>query len=194
MEKIKLAPRPYMYPKPAVLTGAMVKDQPNFMTIANCGIIGYDPALLYVAAARGHFTNQGIRRNRTFSVNVPSVRLAALVDFCGLHSGRRTDKSKYFEIFFGELGTAPLIRECPVNFECRLVRTLHWADEEVFIGEIVALHIDKKCFTAGKPDIKKIDPLIYSTSDRAYFRLGEKIAAAYSAGKTIRRVAPPRYP
>ena len=54
------------------------------------------------------------------------------------------------------------------------------------IGEMTAIHADEKCLTQGKLDIKKIDPLIYSTSDRKYFRLGKEIAQAYSVGKKIK--------
>lgn len=183
MKKTRLKPRPYMYPKPAVLVGSMVRGKPNFMTIANCGIINYDPPMIYVASNRRHLTNSGIRRRKTFSVNVPNSGMAAVTDYCGIRSGRDVDKSEIFEVFTGELKTAPLIAECPVSFECRLVRTIRMGEEEVFVGEIAAIHVDNGCMTDGKPDIKKIDPLIYSTSDRKYFSLGKEIAPAYSVGK-----------
>ena len=183
MTKIKLAPRPFLYPKPAVLVGALVRGRPNFMTIANCGIVGYDPPVVSVSSFRGHYTNAGIRRAKTFSVNIPSAAMAAVTDFCGLYSGRKTDKSGLFEVYYGELKTAPLIAACPISLECRLVRTCKLHDEEVFLGEIVAIWADKKCMTGGRPDIKKADPLIYSTSDKKYFRIGREIGRAYSIGK-----------
>lgn len=185
MAKIKLQPRPYVYPKPAALIGALCRGRPNFMTVANCGIVGYAPPVIAVSSYRGHYTNTGIRRQRAFSVNFPSADQAALVDFCGIHSGRQVDKSELFTIFFGELKTAPLIRECPVSLECRLVRTLKLNEEEVFLGEIVAIWAEKKCMTGDRLDIKKINPLIYSTSDKKYFRLGPEIGKAYSLGKTL---------
>jgi flavin reductase (DIM6/NTAB) family NADH-FMN oxidoreductase RutF len=183
MAKKKLAPKPYMYPKPAVLVGALTKGKPNFMTIANCGIIGWDPPTIAVSSAKGHYTNSGIKKEKTFSVNIPSAAMAGVTDYCGLHSGREKDKSKLFSVFFGELMTAPLIEECPVNLECRLVKTLALAEAEVFLGEIVALYAEEKCLTAGKPDIRKINPLIYSTSDKKYFRVGAEVGKAYHIGK-----------
>jgi flavin reductase (DIM6/NTAB) family NADH-FMN oxidoreductase RutF len=183
MAKKKLAPKPYMYPKPAALVGAMVRGKPNFLTVANCGIINYDPPMIYAASNKRHYTNIGVRRRKTFSVNVPGAGMAELTDFCGLYSGRDTDKSEIFDVFYGELETAPMIEQCPVNFECRLVKTIHFGHEEVFIGEIVAIYADNKCLTRGKPDIKKIDPIIYSTSDRKYFRLGKEVGKAYNIGK-----------
>jgi len=183
MAKKKIAPQPYLYPKPAVLVGALVKGKPNFLVIANCGIAAWEPPMIFISSYRGHYTNLGIRKGKAFSVNVPSADLAERVDFCGLYSGRQVDKSEVFEVFYGGLSGAPLIRECPVNYECRLKKTLRFAKEEVFLGEIVAMHVEKKCLTRGQPDLRKINPLIYSTSDKKYFRIGEEVGRAYHIGK-----------
>lgn len=183
MAKKQFSPKPYFYPKPAVLVGAMVRGRPNFLVIANCGIAAWEPPTIFISSSRNHYTNLGIRKHQVFSVNIPSAKLASAVDYCGIYSGRRVDKSRVFEVFFGELKDAPLIRECPVNYECRVTRTWRWATEEVFCGEIVAIHVDERCLTAGRPDIRKINPLIYSTSDKKYYRLGAEIGRAYQLGK-----------
>jgi flavin reductase (DIM6/NTAB) family NADH-FMN oxidoreductase RutF len=183
MAKKKLSPKPYMYPKPAVLVGALVKGKPNFNTIANCGIVGWAPPMVFISSYKGHYTNIGIRKNKTFSVNVPSADMAKITDYCGIYSGRKVDKSEIFEVFYGDLVTAPMIQECPVNLECKLVRTIRFDEEEIFLGEIVVIYADEKCMTKNKLDIKKINPLIYSTSDKKYFRIGKEIGKAYSIGK-----------
>jgi len=43
--------------------------------------------------------------------------------------------------------------------------------------------------TGGRPDIKKADPIIYSTSDKKYFRIGREIGRAYSIGKRKKAAA-----
>lgn len=183
MAKKKLPARAWMFPKPAVLLGAMVRGRPNFNTIANCGIICYDPPMVSVSSYKGHYTNIGIKDNKSFSVNFPSSKLARLADFCGLYSGRTEDKSKLFKVFFGELKSAPLIEECPVNLECRLVKTIKLGEDDVFVGKIIAIYADEKCMKGEKLSIKRIDPLIYSTADKKYFRVGAVIGKAYSMGK-----------
>ena len=172
-----------MYPKPAVLVGSVVKGKPNFMTIANCGIVNYDPPMLGVASSKRHYTNKGIRKEKAFSVNVPSTGMAKITDYCGLYSGSDADKSELFKVFYGELKTAPLIEECPVSFECELVKTVTFDNEYFFIGRVVEIYADRKCMTGEKLDIRKIDPLIYSTSDRKYFQIGKEIGKAYNIGK-----------
>ena len=72
-----------------------------------------------------HYTNSGIKEHRTFSVNVPTANQVKETDYCGMVSGRKKDKSKLFNTFYGELQTAPMIMECPVNMECELIQTLN---------------------------------------------------------------------
>jgi len=195
-KKITLPPKPWMFPKPAALVGAMVGGKPNFMTSANVGIIRYDPAMLYVTCYKGNYTCAGVRREKAFSISVASSRLAAEVDFCGMVSGRSVDKSKVFKLLFGETG-APMAGDCPVCYDCRLAKTLTFGNEYVFIGEIAAIYADGRCVNKdGRLDMRKIDPLIYSTSDRTYFRLGAAIGPSYTLGQKLMpaaagRPAPP---
>jgi hypothetical protein len=37
--------------------------------------------------------------------------------------GEKVDMSKLFDIFYGALKTAPMIRECPLCIECRTTAT-----------------------------------------------------------------------
>lgn len=137
MAKIKLGANVFLYPMPVTLVGANVGSRPNFLTVAFCGIMNPQPPIIYVALNKAHHTNAGIKENKSFSVNIPSAEMVRVTDYCGLASGRDTDKSRLFEVFYGELATAPMIEQCPINMECRLVQTLEFSIDEVFIAEIV---------------------------------------------------------
>ena len=63
-------------------------------------------------------------------------------DYCGLVSGKNVDKGEFFEVFYGELKTAPMIAECPINMECRLIQTVDFPRHDIFVGEIVAAGIN----------------------------------------------------
>jgi len=186
MAKQKLEPKPWMFPKPAVMVGALVDGKPNFMTIANCGVGNYDPPMIFIACDSNHHTCKGIRENQTFSVNIPSADLAVATDFVGINHGHQVDKSKLFEVFFGELLTAPMVGECPVCMECKVVKVMDFDGDETFFGQVIAIYVDDQAMTGGKPDVRKIDPLIYSTSDKKYYRLGDEIGPAYSLGKNFK--------
>lgn len=182
MKKRELAPACFLYPMPTVLVGAMVEGKANFCTVAFCGIVNITPPTISVAMNHAHYTNRGIHENQAFSVNVPSAKMAEVVDWCGVYSGHREDKSRAFELFTGKLGV-PLVAEAPVNLECKLIQRLDTRPDEVFIGEIIAVHVNEDCFTGEAPDMGKIDPLMFSMSEKKYYRLGAEVGPAWNIGK-----------
>ncbi len=181
--KKAIGPQTLLYPMPAVLVGAQVKGKPNFMTAAWCGIVASSPPAISVAVRPARFTLEGISANNTFSINVPSANLATKVDFCGIYSGHKIDKSQIFKVDYGDLNTAPLIQECPVNLECRVIHSLKLGSHILFIGEITETYINEDCLTDDKADPAKIDPLIYTTGAGQYHRLGEVVGQAWEIGK-----------
>ena len=183
MSKKKLGPQTLLYPMPAVLVGAVVDGKANFMTAAWCSIACLKPPAISVAVNTARHTLKGIKQNGAFSINVPSADLVKEVDYCGIYSGSKRDKSTVFRIFFGELQTVPLIEECPVNLECKLIHSLNIGSHDLIVGEILETHITESCLTDGKADPEKINPLMFSTAVQKYHRLGPVIAQAYQVGK-----------
>ena len=183
MTKEKIGPKTLLYPMPAVLVGTKIDNRPNFMTAAWSGIACSNPPCISVAIQPIRYSYKGIQENKTFSINVPSAGMAKEVDFCGIYSGRNDDKSKMFRVFYGEIETAPLIEECPLNFECRVIQNIDLGSHTLFIGEIVETHVSSDCLNGADIDTETVDPLIFTVSTRQYHRLGEAIAPAFSVGK-----------
>jgi len=183
MKKIKLGPKPLLYPMPPILVGAIVNGKPNYMTCSWNGLAGYKPPTIVIAMREVRYTMKGIKENGTFSVNIPSSGMYKETDFCGIYSGSKKDKSHIFQTFFGNLDTVPLIEECPLNLECKAVNYLNTGSHILIIGEIIETYINKDCMTDGKADAEKIDPLIYLTATMRYHRLGDFIAKAFSVGR-----------
>jgi flavin reductase (DIM6/NTAB) family NADH-FMN oxidoreductase RutF len=172
---------------PTTLVGTMVNGKINYAAIAWVGIMESD--MITIAVNKGHYSNNGIKEHKTFSVNIPSVRLARETDYCGLVSGKNVDKSGVFRSFFGELKTVPLIEECPVGMACKLADTFDFPQHDVFVGEIHEIFCDDSCLTNGKPDFAKIDPLLFILSGRGYWKLGERVADAFKVGKELRKTS-----
>jgi flavin reductase (DIM6/NTAB) family NADH-FMN oxidoreductase RutF len=184
MEKIKLGSKPMIYPMPITLVGADVAGKPNFMTIAFIGIVNMNPAMIAMGANPSHLTCKGIVENRTFSVNLPSVKMIELTDFVGLYSGEKTDKTKLFRIFRGMTKTAPMIEECSLNLECTLIQKLSLGGtDDIYIGEIVQTYCGEEFMTAGKPDVEKMGTFVFTMNDNRYFSLGKVVGKAWSDGK-----------
>jgi flavin reductase (DIM6/NTAB) family NADH-FMN oxidoreductase RutF len=182
MTKTKLGPNTIMFPYPTVLVGAMVNGKPNFMTASWVGIACSNPPAISVAIRPERYTYKGVIEHNTFSINVPGSNLAKATDFCGIYSGRDNDKTSLFHIFYGKLENVPLIEECPLNLECKVIHTIEIGTHTLFIGEIMETHANDDCLTNGKPDIKKIDPIIYATGTRQYHKIGDEIGRAFKIG------------
>jgi flavin reductase (DIM6/NTAB) family NADH-FMN oxidoreductase RutF len=185
MSKVKIDNNAFTYPMPMTLVGAMVGDRPNFLAVAWVTRVNYKPSLIAVALGKTHHTNPGIRAAKAFSVNVPGVDLIEKTDYCGIVSGKKVDKSNLFTVFKGEVTGAPMIEECRLCMECRLVQTVDLAADELFIGEIAGAYADADALQDGKPDVKKIDPFTLTMPDNNYWRIGANVGKAWSVGKKV---------
>ena len=188
MSKILLGPQPFIYPMPVLLIGANVDGKPNFMTAAWSGIANGAPPMVSVAIRPRRYTHKGIRQNWTFSINIPSVDLIREADYCGLVSGSRVDKVEAckFRVFYGKLESAPLIEQCPVNLECKVVQMLELGSHSLIVGQVEEIHVSEDCLTDGQPDVKKVKPFIFTTVPaQNYQAFGDVIARAFSIGKEI---------
>ncbi|KAF5085470.1 flavin reductase family protein [Methanospirillum purgamenti] len=175
----------FFIPMPVVLVGTQVSGNANFMTVGWVARANANPPMIVCGIGNHHYTPKGIEENGTFSVNIPSTDLIVKTDYCGIVSGSKTDKSKVFDIFYGNLKTAPLIKECPVSIECKLVQIIPLPTNSLYLGEIVGVWVDGEIMADGKPDINSIDPIFLSMPDNRYWNLGEHIGYAWSDGKDL---------
>ena len=186
MEKIKIDNNAYVYPMPMTVIGVMVDGKPNYLAAAWVCRVNFAPPMIGIALGKRHHTNKGIREHKEFSVNVPGADLMKAVDHVGLVSGEKVDKSKIFDSFYGQLKNAPMIRNCPLTMECKVVNTVDLPADEFFIGEIVGVYSEERFLTNGKPDIKKMKPFTLSMPDNGYWSVGELLGKAWSIGKDFK--------
>ncbi len=189
MSKVKMGPKTFAYPMPAFLVGADVDGKPNFMAVAWGGIANSSPPMVSIALQHRRYTYKGIKKTGSFSVNIPSTDIVSEADYCGITSGAKVNKVAVcrFSTFYGELSDAPMIDECPVNLECKVVHTLNLGSHALIIGKIEQTYITETCLTGGKPDVAKIKPFIYSEGlAHQYHAFGEVIAKAYRTGRGLK--------
>ncbi len=188
--KIKLGKLPYIYPIPIALAGALVNGKPNFELVGDVGLMGINPPLVYVSSHREHYTNQGIVEQAAFSLNFPTTSMLAVADYCGIVSGCDVDKGALFEVFYGELPGAPMIAECPLNLECRVVHEFSIQHRQVFVGEVAQAYLSEEFSEQHEGrrvpvDLTRLDPILYALDNR-YYSIGQPIGNGYQEGKSIR--------
>jgi flavin reductase (DIM6/NTAB) family NADH-FMN oxidoreductase RutF len=188
MAKVKLQPERWMYPRPALLVGSNVDGKANFMAVGGGGVADAGPPMIGVPIRHFQYTLKGIFENMTFSINTPSADLVRETDYCGVVSGRKVDKVKAcgFEVFYGDLQTAPMIEQCPLNLECKVAHILNLGTHAFVIGEVKATFISGDCLTDGKPDLAKMNPMVFNLEASTYSTIGPVVAKAFSIGREFK--------
>ena len=167
-----------LYPLPAVMVSAAAKNgEANIITVAWTGTICSDPAMLYISVRPERYTYHMIKETGEFVVNLTTEKLARAADWCGVKSGRDVDKWKEMGLTKGkaeELAYAPVIKESPVNIECRVTEVNELGSHHMFIAEVAAVLADEKYMSGtGKFELNRTGLLAYSHGE--YMTLGRKL-------------------
>ena len=181
MGKQKWKPGNMLYPVPAVLvTVADGQGRPNIFTVAWTGTVCSDPPMVSISVRPERYSHQMIEETGEFVINLTTSKLAFATDYCGVKSGKDTDKIKDMNLTMCKADEvkAPLLKESPVNIECRVEQTLRLGTHDMYLARVVAVHMDE----SGRFTLEKADPIAYSHG--SYFTLGEKLGTfGYSVKK-----------
>jgi len=118
----------------------------NIMTAAAFHFYSFQPPSVMVGIVPQRYTYELIVSNQEFGVNIPTKEQLPLVRTCGSVSGRDVDKYARAGVtpFRGNKIESCLIRECPLNLECKVVHQIAYeGTHRWFIGEIQAVHVDQ---------------------------------------------------
>ncbi|HDZ41235.1 MAG TPA: flavin reductase family protein [Bacteroidetes bacterium] len=190
--KTTFGPQKIMFPCPTALVVTGTMERANIVTIAWVSLLASQPPTLGISVGQKGYSGREIKKNGEFTVNIASVDIMTEADFCGISSGRDTDKFRETGLtkMASKVVKSPIIKECPLNLECVLIESNIVGITNHFIGRIVETHIDTdKLADTGEYtsfDIEAIDPLIYIGGAREYRSLGDRIGDAYSAGKKLK--------
>ncbi len=195
MAKKRFGPTTNLFPMPTLLVAVKTgENSANIVTIAWAGIVGGSPPMIALDIAATHYSMPFIDREGNFTVNVPRSTQAVEADYCGIVSGRKDpDKPRTcgWTMIPATQISSPMIAECPLNLECRLVRKVEAGKSTFLLAEILETHADEEALDAkGNIDAALLDPLIF-TPDEQYYKLGERVGKAFSVGKQLRKQAAP---
>ena len=165
-----------LYPLPAVMVStADTKGRDNIITVAWTGTVCTDPAMLYISVRPERYSYHMLRESGEFVVNLTTERLAKAADWCGVRSGRDTDKWKEMRLTRGaakKLKYAPLIMESPVNLECKVTEVRELGSHHMFLAQVLAVQVDEAYMKkSGKFELNSTGLIAYSHGE--YFSLGK---------------------
>ncbi len=93
------------------------------------------------------YSHDLIDQTNEFVINIPTVDIAEEVWYCGTRSGRKVDKFKETKLtpVPAKHVKPPLIDECPINIECRVVEKMkpHHSNYTFFFGKALTIHVNE---------------------------------------------------
>lgn len=185
-------PGTLLYPLPAVLVSCGDSERSNLMTAAWTGTVCTNPAMLYVSIRPERYSYGIIRERGEFTVNLTTAAMARATDYCGVKSGRDTDKwagSGLHPVPGVGVG-CPAVEESPVSIECRLRQVIPLGSHDMFLGEVVDVLADGRYMDAdGRFDLAKAGLMNYSHGH--YYCQGRPLG---HFGFSVRRKPQPKKP
>ena len=169
-------PAVILNPVPVVLVTSSNGESDNVFTVAWTGTICSDPAMTYISVRKERYSYDIIKKSGEFCINLVPENLAYATDYCGVRSGSKEDKFKKMNLTKEKASyiQAPLIKESPVNIECKVTEIKELGSHDMFLAKVVSVNVDEKYIDEkGKFDLQKCGLITYS--DGEYFKLGEKI-------------------
>lgn len=169
-----------LHPRNVVMVSCIDKaGKANIVTLAWSMPTSFDPPLVAISVSPKRYSHKLIEQTGEFVVNVPTIEIARKTLFCGRVSGRKRDKFKEAPLTAlpAKKVQAPLIAECVANLECKLVQKVVTGDHTVFIGEIVAAHVNEGVFD-DKFSISKVH-LVYHLGGDDFATLSPKVVTPH---------------
>lgn len=175
-----------LYPLPVVMVSIADKNgKNNIITLAWVGTVCTNPPMVSISVRPERYSYPILQETGEFVINLTTRELAFATDYCGVKSGRDVDKFKEMNLTAipASQVNAPMIKESPVNIECRVSQVLPLGSHHMFLADVVAVHADEKYMDEQhKFHLEKAEPIVYSHG--SYLSCGEQLG---TFGYSVRR-------
>ncbi len=162
-------------PLPPTLVSCGTVECPNVLTVAWTGILSTKPPKTYVSIRPERYSYNIIKETGEFVINLPTSSMVRAVDFCGVKSGKNTDKFSVCNLtpVSSSKLSAPVIGECPLSLECKVTDIVPLGSHHMFIADIVAIEVDENLVIENKLHLEKANLLAFAHGE--YFELGKRL-------------------
>lgn len=176
--KREINPTTATVPCPVVLL-SVGSENPNIITLSWAANVCSKPPTIVIGIRPERHSYNMVKDAGEFVLNIPTTDLLEASIFAGTKSGRDHDK-------FAECNLTPIpaskvkaamIKECPINVECKTKQVLSLGVHDLFIAEVVSVHIDEEVLNEkGRFDASKARLFTYLPLNGQYWSLGENIS------------------
>jgi flavin reductase (DIM6/NTAB) family NADH-FMN oxidoreductase RutF len=182
LEKVQIPSQRPVYPTPAgLVTTVDGEGRANIITLGEIYNLSIrKPVIVGLGIAPRRYSHELLCRCREFVVNLPTSALLDKVLACGNVSGR-DGRDKFAMTGLTPMPASmvkpPLIAECPVNLECRLLEDPEpIGDHDLFKGEVLVEHVDAELLDEeGALRVERLDMLVFARW--TFWTVGKRIGA-----------------
>lgn len=166
-------------PCPVVLLSVAGEDRPNIITLSWVANVCSKPPTVVAGIRPERHSYNLVKEAGEFVLNIPSSEQIEGTIFAGTKSG--LDYDKFVEGgFTPEPATkinAPMIKECPINIECKTTQIIPLGAHDLFVAEVVAVHVDESTLNEkGLFDASKTSLFTYLSLNGQFWTLGKQIS------------------
>ncbi len=182
-------------PVPPVLVTCCADGRVNVLTVGWTGICATHPPMTYISVRPSRFSYDMIRKTGEFVINLTTTAMVKAVDFCGVRSGRDTDKLAACGLHTlpAEHGDVPVLAEAPVSLLCKVRQIIPLGSHDMFLAEITGTSVDGRYLDSkGRLNLQQSGLLAYAHGE--YFALGRKCGEfGYSVRKKPKQKGSARF-
>ena len=145
----KLAKNTVLCLQPVPQTIASCRDKEgrnNALVVGFTANVSLDPVMVMVGIVPSRYSHHMVKESGCFVINLPSKSFRKEYQYLGTKSGRDGDKFAALNLKWkdGEYVDAPILTDCPVSIECAVVESTTPGTHELFIGKVLAVHVDEE--------------------------------------------------
>jgi flavin reductase (DIM6/NTAB) family NADH-FMN oxidoreductase RutF len=180
--KIEITPIPLIHPTTIVVVGTIVNGKPNYTTIGDVAVAGINPPLLMISLHEHHNAMVHINEHHTCTINVPTKELVNQVDYAGMYSSKKVDKSELFdaEIVDG----LPVIKDSPITLFLEEHNRIQIKHRVIIVCSITKTMVNPSIIKDNHLNLSNLQSILYGL-DNNYYTTGDTLGKGYELGKNI---------
>ncbi len=171
---------PLVHPTTICLVGTKRDENINFTTIGDLAVAGINPALVMISLSETHLATEHILESGFLSINIPHIDMVEFVDYCGIYSGRKRDKT--ITEPYTIVDDVPLLDNAPISLIVKVNHSHQILHRIIMICDVLKTIVDETLITENKLDLSHLKTIIYGL-DNNYYTTGDKIGEGYKIGK-----------
>jgi flavin reductase (DIM6/NTAB) family NADH-FMN oxidoreductase RutF len=178
MGKQNWKPGNMVYPLPAALISCGdIDGKMNLLTISWLGTLCSDPPMCYISVRPERYSHELIKQSGEFVINLTTLGIAKVTDWCGVKSGRNYNKFKECGLTpaAATIVKCPIVAEAPISIECKVKEIKSLGSHDMFIADVVNIIADDRYIDPETGAFGLAASGLIAYSHGTYYSLGKRI-------------------